>query len=132
MLLITPVIDPSLSKDHESSLRIVYQVLDEMAAAGNAIAASRRAELEQISKSLMGLADTSHQESCSDSAISRGEGALLQNSTIQAGSTQFETEVSSFPDYRFDDALSGQQLEAVADSLNLIGPDWLWATDLIN
>lgn len=127
VLLIAPVVDPSLAKDTESSLQIAYKVIDEMALVGNTIAASRRAELEQLERTLRGLEALVQPELVHDPAIDREEADFSQEILAQPGSTQSDVDLISSHSYDFEDGLSGQQLAALADSLNLNGMDWSWA-----
>lgn len=122
VLLITPVIDPSLSRNPDPSLQIVYQILDEMTAVGNHVAACRRVELEQLASTLAGL------EAMNRSNPHLDSGAPEQDLTTQIGSMPSEADMTSSLYSGCDDTLNSQQLEAVAESLNLTEPAWSWVT----
>ncbi|KAJ9654901.1 hypothetical protein H2201_008911, partial [Coniosporium apollinis] len=77
VLLIAPVVDPSLFEGKDSSLETAQIVLDEMAAKGNLIAASRRAELEQLNMSLRKLETAVQPGSACGSAVDRSDGEQI-------------------------------------------------------
>ena len=125
-MLIAPVVDPALVKDTTPSLQIAYKVLDEMALVGNKIAASRLSELNQLEKTLRALEAMPLPDPTTDSAIGLGasEGGIMP--WVDAGSTGGDSDLLNSHGWEFEEGLSGQQLEAVADNLNLTGLDWLW------
>ena len=95
-----------------------------MALVGNKIAASRLSELNQLEKTLRALEAMPLPDPTTDSAIGLGisEGGVVP--WVDAGSTGGD--FSNSHGWEFEEGLSGQQLGAVADNLNLTGLDWLW------
>jgi hypothetical protein len=117
-------------KDEKSSLQTAYGVLDEMASRGNQIAAFRKAELEQLDMTLRRLESMPEQGLEHDSTLSRADmDPAAWDAMTQTGSTQSQSDFMPLQGWNFEDPISGQQLEAVADSLNLTGLDWLCTGD---
>lgn len=133
VLLIIPVVDPSLAKDTESSIKVAYDVFNEMAAVGNSIAACRKAELEQLEKTLRALEAIPAAESVNGATSDGGEpyGARTLE-TNQSSLTQPDTEHMSTFSFDVEEVLTAQQLEAVADSMNMNGLDWSWVASSLD
>lgn len=130
VLLILPFIDPSLSQDTASSLHIVYDILEDMAAVGNIVASYRKTELAQLEqnlKALEAMQRTEHYPIAEEDTIHTTP--LLD--ADQPGSAQADLDYMSAYSFDVQDVLSSQQLEAVANSMNLNGLDWSWAASSI-
>jgi hypothetical protein len=127
VLLIARFVDPSLFKgpgtDHDASSQIANSVLDDMSARGNLVAGWRRAELEQISMTIQQL-QTSHFESSPEANRSTSEQVGWDTITLP-GSTTSQNDFLPLQDWTFEDVLSSEQLEAVANSLDSNNMDWL-------
>jgi hypothetical protein len=133
VLLIARVVDPSLFKDHDGSLQTAFDVLNEMAAVGNSVAACRKGELEQLRETLKALEslDPSLQVPTQMSPNDGDEAFALQpfdpNQPGTIGSMHSEVEYMSAHSFDMEEVLSSEQLEAVANAMNLNGLDWTWA-----
>jgi hypothetical protein len=120
------VIDPSLLRDQNSFLPTTYTVLDEIAASGNLIAEFRRKELQQLEVNLDKLAlGLLYPGSIENNVLGRsqnegGHGDI----TTPIGSAGSLSE-GELLHWNSEDGLSGEQLEALADSLNFNSLDWL-------
>ena len=106
-------------------MQIGHAVLDEMGSRGNLIAAFRKAELEQLDMTLRMLESSHNPGSAPDSTMS---GEQMGSWDVMTQGSGHSHDFMPLQGWTFEDALSGQQLEAVADSLNLNGLDWLSAT----
>lgn len=133
VLLIAPVIDPSLFKNNEGSLQIAFDVLNEMASVGNSVAAYRKEELAQLRDTLNMLESMGSSQPMT-TKISPHDGndafALQPFEEVgpgSLGSMQSEVEYMSTHSFDMEDVLSSEQLEAVANAMNLNGLDWTWA-----
>lgn len=133
VLLIIPVVDPSLAKDTESAIKVAYDVFGEMAAVGNSVAVCRKAELEQLEKTLRALEAIPATESAT-SALSDG-GDPYETQTVDtnpASLTQPDVELLSTFSFDVEEVLTAQQLEAVADSMTMNGMDWSWVASSLD
>jgi proline utilization trans-activator len=118
VLLVIGIIDPSLLKDKDPFLQPAYTILDEMTASGNLVAEFRRNELQQLDHNLARFALATSHPSFPDNhgiGISQDERAEFD----------IATQISSVESWVPEDGLSGEQLEALADSLNFNNLDWL-------
>lgn len=136
--MIAPVVDPSLVRDTEQSLKITFDVLDDMSAVGNSVATARRAELEQLKHTLKALENTGQQ---APAQVSPPTIASEDTSTTQlidsnhpgtAGSGYSDLEYMSGHSWDMEDVLDSAQLEAVAESMNFNGLDWGWAASALD
>ena len=122
VLLITNAIDPSLLRGADHLTDQIYQTLGEMASRGNLVADARRSELQQLEFTLSKLAQrTSNQEPTQttpyDDATMDHEVSRSQHSgDSMIDSDEFQRWTS--------DGISGEQLEALANSLDFQGVDW--------
>lgn len=138
MLLIAPVVDPSLFKDSDRSLQTAFDVLNEMASVGNSIAASRQEELARLRDTLKTLESMGPSHSAttqlsphdSNNAFPLQAFEEMQPGTL--GSMQSDVEYMSTHSFDMEEVLSSEQLEAVANAMNLNGLDWTWAASSID
>jgi hypothetical protein len=133
VLLIAPVLDPSLLRDYDSSLQTAFDVLNEMAIVGNSVAAHRKGELEQLRETLKALESVHtntrvpNQLALNDDPDAFSLQAFDSNQPGTIGSVHSEVEYMSANSFDMEDVLSSEQLEAVANAMNLNGLDWTWA-----
>ena len=138
VLLIAPIVDPSLFRDNDGSLQTAFDVLNEMAAVGNSVAACRKGELEQLRETLKALESIgpSPQVPTQLSPDDSNEAFALQpfdpNQPVTIGSMQSEVEYKSTHSFDMEDVLNSEQLEAVANAMDLNGLDWTWAASSLN
>ena len=135
------MVDPSLLRKNEAWLQTTYSVLDEMVSRGNLIADLRKSELQQLEDTLTRLHTTpasSNGAAPADSATRGGGGGFEGVATIgddcirDAGSSSHSNNMQFGPlqDWNSEEGLSGDQLIAVADSLDFTNLDWLSANPL--
>ncbi|KAL1611278.1 hypothetical protein SLS59_000919 [Nothophoma quercina] len=104
-----------------------------MAAVGNSVAACRKGELEQLRETLKALESIgpSPQVPTQLSPDDSNEAFALQpfdsNQPVTIGSMQSEVEYKSTHSFDMEDVLNNEQLEAVANAMDLNGLDWTWA-----
>ena len=131
------MVDPSLLRKTDSWLSKTHLILDEMVARGNLIAGLRKAELQQLDDTLTKL-HTTTPVTARDSSISirhsfdgddtnTGTGG---ESARDVGSRHSQIPFEPLHDWNSEEGLSGDQLIAVADSLDFTNLDWLSATPL--
>jgi len=137
VLLIAPIIDPSLLGDHDESLQTVLDVLNDMASVGNSVAAGRQKELDQLSKTLEALQimEPSQQESARDSLTINTPVTLQQwdlSHMVNTEPYQSEVDYTSTHSFDMEEVLTTEQLEAVANAMNLNDLDWTWAVESID
>lgn len=100
-----------------------------MALVGNKIAASRRSELGQLENALRALETTLFCDPTIESSLGLDDaGGVAVGMALwgEVGSTGGDSDFLSNHGWELEDGLSIQQLEAVADNLNVNGLDWLW------
>ena len=124
--------DPSLLRKNESWLQKTHSILDEMVSRGNLIAGLRKAELQQLDETLTRLHTTSTASVSTHDAVSRRfEGdAVGAEGAQDVGSSQSQMRFEPLQDWNSEEGLSGDQLIAVADSLDFAHLDWLSAAPL--
>ncbi|KAJ4357246.1 uncharacterized protein N0V89_001821 [Didymosphaeria variabile] len=138
VLLIASVVDPSLVHDTASSLKITFDVLNDMSAVGNSVATSRRAELERLKHTLKALENmgqqapihTSPPAAASDEPLAMATMNPNHPGTVRSGYSDIE--YMSAHSWDMEDVLNSAQLEAVAESMNLNGLDWGWAASALD
>lgn len=123
------MVDPSLLRKNESWLQKTHVILDEMVSRGNLIAAFRKAELQQLDETLTRLhttstnvppaRDTTVMQSFEGNPTGGGE------SLGDIGSSHSQMQFEPLHDWNSEEGLSGDQLIAVADSLDFTDLDWL-------
>ncbi|KAJ8112456.1 hypothetical protein OPT61_g5177 [Boeremia exigua] len=138
VLLIAPVVDPSLFKDSEGSLQAAFDVLNEMASVGNSVAASRKEELSQLRDTLKALEFMEPSQRHSTQISPNGSNDIYTLQSFEdirpgtLGSMQSEVEYMSTHSFDMEDVLSSEQLDAVANAMNLNGLDWTWAASALD
>ena len=126
------MVDPSLLRKDESWLQKTHLFLDEMIARGNLIAGLRKAELQQLDETLTKL-HTSFTTSVTarDSVMPSYDGDPNgREGSRDVGSSHSQMQFEPLHDWNSEEGLSGDQLIAVADSLDFTNLDWLSATPL--
>lgn len=101
-----------------------------MAAVGNIVASYRKTELAQLEQNLKALEAMQRTQ---DYPMSE-EDAIQTTPVLdsdQAGSAQADHDYMSAYSFDVQEVLSSQQLEAVANSMNINGLDWSWAASSI-
>ena len=141
------MVDPSLLRKHESWLQKTHSILDEMVSRGNLVAGLRKAELQQLDETLTRLHTTT---STALVTTSTHDAAVLQQQQQQQsfegdqapktgggaervqdiGSSPSQMQFEPLQDWNSEEGLSGDQLIAVADSLDFSHLDWLSAAPL--
>lgn len=139
ILVVSPIIDPSLVSDHLIWLEKSYGILDDMVSRGNQIANFRKSELQQLEDMLSRL--PAH--SVRSPALDNGRGSQQQNiqqqsstgadghigSDMQTGTmmnqdvfvdTSTIAQVATLPD-----VLSTAQLMALAESIEAVEAEWI-------
>ena len=136
MLLVTNIVDPSLLRKNESWLQKTHLILDEMVSRGNLVAGLRKAELQQLDETLTRLHTTSASSSTTlvtthDAVLQRFEGDPTGAESVpDIGSSHSQMQFEPLQDWNSEEGLSGDQLIAVADSLDFSHLDWLSAAPL--
>ncbi|WPH03595.1 Hypothetical protein R9X50_00647700 [Acrodontium crateriforme] len=128
VLLITRVVDPTLLQQQGPWMHTAYSVMDEMASRGNLIAGFRRNELMQLEATLAKLPNVT--PSSNEPTSPTNSTTHHSSNTVQRRESQFsvlppheQMPNEPFPDWEVDE-LSGEQLTAIADSLDLADLDW--------
>ena len=126
------MVDPSLLRKNESWLQKTHLILDEMVSRGNLIAGLRKAELQQLEETLTRLHTVS-------TSLATAHGSVMQSyegdptggeGMRDGGSSHSQIQFEPLHDWNSEEGLSGDQLIAVADSLDFTNLDWLSATPL--
>ena len=132
VFLVTNIVDPSLLRKNESWLQKTHSILDEMVSRGNLVAGLRKAELQQLDDTLTRLHTTSTTSVSTHDAVSRRfEGEPAGAEGVQdVGSSRSQMRFEPLQDWNSEEGLSGDQLIAVADSLDFSHLDWLSAAPL--
>ena len=126
------MIDPSLLRRNESWLEQTHLILDEMVSRGNLIAGLRKAELQQLGDTLTKLHNTSTSLIASQTSVMQSfEGDHIGGEGVrEMGSVPSQVQFEPLQDWNSEEGLSGDQLIAVADSLDFTNLDWFSATPL--
>ena len=126
------MVDPSLLRKNESWQQTIYSVLDEMVSRGNLIAGLRKSELQQLEETLTRLHMTPANSSTAPDSATRGfdAGVSGEECVRDAGSSHSNMQFGPLQDWNSEEGLSGDQLIAVADSLDFTNLDWLSANPL--
>ncbi|KAL9584292.1 MAG: hypothetical protein Q9203_004724 [Teloschistes exilis] len=135
VLLLAKLVDPSLLRKEESCMPKIHSILDEMVSRGNLIAGLRKIELQQLDETLTTLHNSASLGliTAPDSiGQSFEEGALGGGGVVRdVGSSHSQMQFEPLHDWNSEEGLSGDQLIAVADSLDFATPpDWLSAVPL--
>ena len=123
-----------------------HSILDEMVSRGNLIAGLRKAELQQLDDTLTRLHTTSttlvatttahhdpflqHQQQQQQQQRFEGDTTGGEGSVQDVGSSHSQMQFEPLHDWNSEEGLSGDQLIAVANSLDFSHLDWLSATPL--
>lgn len=131
LLLIARVVDPSICKVHDPSFTTAYDILTDMASKGGLVAASRRSELEYLDMTLQRLNVSDLQEFTLDRPDDRSNPRFDSwDGTTHSGSVNSS---SMFADeWGIENILNGEQLEAVADSLDFGSLGWFADLSQVN
>ena len=138
VLLIAPIVDPSLFKDSDGPLQTAFDVLNEMASVGNSVAASRKEELARLRDILQTLESMTATQPTTTQFSPHGTHDAFALQTFEEvqpgtlGSLQSDVEYMSTHSFDMEEVLSSEQLEAVANAMNLNGLDWTWAASSMN
>ena len=126
------MVDPSLLRRNESWLQQTHMILDEMVSRGNLIAGLRKAELQQLDETLTRLHTTSTSLITPQTSVMQSfEGDPMGGERVReisSGPSQMQFE--PLQDWNSEEGLSGDQLIAVADSLDFTNLDWFSVTPL--
>lgn len=112
----------------------IYSILDEMVSRGNLIAGLRKVELQQLDETLTRLHNSSSIGliTAPDIVSQSFEGGSSGGGVVRdIGSSHSQMQFEPLHDWNSEEGLSGDQLIAVADSLDFATPpDWLSAIPL--
>lgn len=129
--MITATVDPSLIRKETDWLPVAYGVLEEMEGRGNLVASLRKSELEHLDKNLkslssapIGNAVTNGPENQADLVPGATENPTMAGTLVGGDGP---SDIDTLCDWNSEDALNGDQLMAVADSLDFSDLDWLSA-----
>lgn len=138
--MIAAVVDPSLLRNKDPRLNIAYGILDEMAGRGNLIAEYHKHELEQLDLNMQRLLSLQQPDGTMDfqaqSGITptsmEGQDAISYppGSHLRMDSNDAATIDTILSEWNSEDGFSGEQLMAVADSLDFNQLDWLVSGDI--
>ncbi len=126
------MVDPSLLRKNESWLQQTHLILDEMVSRGNLIAGLRKAELQQLDETLTRLHTTTTSPVAAHDFVTQiFERNPTGGESVRDGSSSHsQMHFEPLHDWNSEEGLSGDQLIAVADSLDFTNLDWLSATPL--
>ncbi|RMZ26453.1 hypothetical protein D0859_09483 [Hortaea werneckii] len=131
VLMITATVDPSLIRKETDWLPVAYGVLEEMEGRGNLVASLRKSELEHLDKNLKSLSSAPIEnavangpENQTDLVHSATENPTMAGTLVGGDGP---SDIDTLCDWNSEDALNGDQLMAVADSLDFSDLDWLSA-----
>lgn len=134
VLVIAEAVDPSLLRAEEPRLNIAYAILDEMIDRGNRIADYHKHELEQLDSNMQKLlflqrAETnmSNFDERGITPTSMGGHGVSENPRADANMPTVDTVLS---EWNSEDSFSGEQLMAVANSMDFNQLDWLISGDM--
>lgn len=132
--MIAAAVDPSLLRDQEPRVDAAYSILDEMIGRGNRIAEYHRYELEQLDLNMQKLLPLQQPIILADSRAQSDTTPIsteYQDVDVQRTGIHARTESSTasidtiLSEWNSEDGFSGEQLMAVADSLDFNQLDWL-------
>ncbi|RMX78977.1 hypothetical protein D0869_08652 [Hortaea werneckii] len=131
VLMITATVDPSLIRKETDWLPVAYGVLEEMEGRGNLVASLRKSELEHLDKNLkslpsapIGSAVANEPETQTNLLNGPFENPNMADTLIGGDGP---SDIDTLCDWNSEEALNGEQLMAVADSLDFSDLDWLSA-----
>lgn len=117
--MVADVVDPSLLVGCQESRDIAHSVLDEMFSRGNLVAGSYKDELAILEQYLAKL----------DNDVTYPARAVYVPEVSSSNTLSF-TDEETIDDWLLENGISGEQLNEVADSLNLDGLEWLTSGSL--
>ncbi|KAI7377669.1 hypothetical protein KC328_g14315 [Hortaea werneckii] len=131
VLMITATVDPSLIRKETDWLPVAYGVLEEMEGRGNLVASLRKSELEHLDKNLkslpsapIGSAVANEPENQTNFLNGPFENPNMADTLVGGDGP---SDIDTLCDWNSEEALNGEQLMAVADSLDFSDLDWLSA-----
>ncbi|KAI7220366.1 hypothetical protein KC333_g2381 [Hortaea werneckii] len=131
VLMITATVDPSLIRKETDWLPVAYGVLEEMEGRGNLVASLRKSELEHLDKNLKSLPSApigsgvaSEPENQTNLLNGPFENPNMADTLVGGDGP---SDIDTLCDWNSEEALNGEQLMAVADSLDFSDLDWLSA-----
>ncbi|KAL8813534.1 MAG: hypothetical protein Q9223_002353 [Gallowayella weberi] len=121
------MVDPSLLRQDEPWLQKTHLILDEMVSRGNLVAGLRKDELEQLDETLTRLhAPATNVVTAQQAVVENTDGDhMVGEGGQEANSSHGTTQYEPLLDWNSEEGLTGDQLIAVADSLDFTTPDWL-------
>lgn len=136
VVLMAATIAPSLLENHAPWSQRAYMLLQEMSSRGNLIAGFLKSELQQLDINLSGFPQiTSRSRSRRRSGRTESEGQNANNvpqvptPPLMTGSNMIGDRLSnndlSYEELYWQEPMTTEQLMALADSLDLEGPNWL-------
>jgi hypothetical protein len=117
VLLISSVVDPSLTRKHQSWLHDALALLDEMFSRGNLVAGYQKSELQQIDATLNQLPGSPR--SVANPQVNAHQASVdwsMQHAASEANSSQFDFD--PIGDWSLESGMSGGQLMTLADALD--------------
>lgn len=139
VLSLAGTVDPSLFRDVDRSwLQAVYVLLEEMVSRGNQIARFVTSELHQLDEAIKLLPSTSSSATAAQQSTAKqgpppsqpDVGITHEANNSMGANGQTSITPDFFSEWNSDDGLSGDQLMALANSLDFEHLDWL-DTDLL-
>lgn len=130
VLMLTRVVEPSLLRKNESWLQKTHVILDEMISRGNLISSLRKAELQQLDDTLTSLHSAPPSATVIQDPVMQGCEALTVANKGSQCSNRAQLPFEPLRDWNSEEGLSGDQLIAVADSLDFTNLDWLSSTPI--
>ena len=111
---------------------MTYSILDEMVSRGNLVAGLRKYELEQLDETLTKLHTTPTTLNTTHGPVTHtfGGDPMGEESVRNVGSSHSQMQYEPLHDWNSEEGLSGDQLIAVADSLDFASLDWMPAAPL--
>ncbi|KAL8830593.1 MAG: hypothetical protein Q9191_001346 [Dirinaria sp. TL-2023a] len=126
------MVDDTLLRKHGSWLQKTHAILDEMVSRGNLVARLRKAELEKLEETLTRLHTTGTTSIITHSSVMQtfDQDPASEESVRDVGSSHSQMQYEPLHDWNSEEGLSGDQLIAVADSLDFASLDWMSAAPL--
>lgn len=113
-------------------MQTTHSILDEMVSRGNLVAGLHKTELQQLDETLTKLHTASTSLVTAHDSLIQGFGGdpMGGESVRDVGSSHSQMQFEPLHDWNSEEGLSGDQLIAVADSLDFTNLDWLSAAPL--
>jgi hypothetical protein len=125
------VVDPSLLRDKGPWLETCFSILDEMISRGNLIAGFHKSELQQLDANLKLLPSSprtdppTHEPGQTSAPNAINSVNMNAADETMSGGDSIPMGFDYLNEWNSDDGLSGEQLMALADSLDFGQLDWL-------